>query len=90
MDPMTRRAGAWLAAAASLGAFGTAVFLRMSAAYGPFNLSTSPADWMVLWELLRHGQIAAAVALQSLALGLLAATVPWRLFALAGRRRGPR
>jgi hypothetical protein len=71
-------------------AFGAAIFVRMSAAYGPFNLSTRPADWMVLWELLRHGQIAASVALQSLALGLVAAAVPWLLVRLAGRRRGPR
>jgi hypothetical protein len=59
----------------------------MSAAYGPFNLSTSPADWIVLWELLRHGQIAPRVVLECAAFGLAAAALPWLGFALARRRR---
>jgi hypothetical protein len=84
---MTRRVGACLAALGSAAAFGAAVFLRMSAAYGPFNLSTSPADWIVLWELLRHGQIAAPVVLQGAALGLVAAAVPWLVLGLTNRRR---
>ena len=71
-------------------AFGAAVFLRMRAAYGPFNLSSDPGDWTVLWELLRHGQIATAVVLESVALGTLAAAVPWLAFWLTGRRRGSR
>jgi len=87
---VTRRAGAWLAAAGSVGAFGAASFLRMNAAYGPFNLSVNPGDWMVLWELLRHGQIAARVVLQSAALGAAAAAVPWLVFGLTARRRGNR
>lgn len=84
---MTRRAGAWLAAAGSAVAFGVAVYLRMSAAYGPFRLSVEPGDWGVLWELLRHGQIAPRVLLECAALGIAAATLPWLCFALAGRRR---
>lgn len=86
---MTRRTEAALAAAGSAAAVGAALFLRLRAAYGPFNLSTNPADWMVLWELLRHGQIAASVVLQGLGLGLALAAVPWLVFGLA-RRRGRR
>ena len=87
---MTRRATAWLAACGSAVAFGTAAFLRMRAAYGPFHLSSDPGDWTVLWELLRHGQIATGVVLESVALGAVAAAVPWVVFGLAGRRRGNR
>jgi hypothetical protein len=87
---VTRRAGAALAAIASAVAFGAAVFLRMRAAYGPLNLSIDPGDWTVLWELLRHGQIATGVVLESVALGVVAAAVPWVAFVLTGRRRGTR
>jgi hypothetical protein len=83
---LTRRTGAWLAAAGSVVAFGVAVYLRMSAAYGPFRLSVEPEDWRVLWELLRHGQIAPQVVLECAALGVAAAALPWLCLALAGRR----
>jgi hypothetical protein len=79
---------AWLAAAGSVAAFAAALFLRMNQAYGPFNLSARPGDWQVLWELLRHQQIDGRVVLEGVALGLLAAVVPWVLLRLsAGRRR---
>ena len=65
-----------------------ALFLRMNQAYGPFNLSANPGDWQVLWELLRHQQIDARVVLEGVALGLLAALVPWLLLRLADGRRG--
>jgi hypothetical protein len=68
-------------------AFGAAVFLRMNAVYGPFNLSARPGDWQVLGELLAHGQIAPRVVLESVALGAGAAAVPWLVRALAARRR---
>jgi hypothetical protein len=86
---VTRRAHAALALVASAVAFGAAVFLRMRAAYGPLNLSSDPGDWTVLWELLRHGQIAPRVVLESVALGAVAAAVPWLVFGLT-RRRGRR
>ena len=59
---MRRRA--WLAAAGSVAAFAVAFFLRMNQAYGPFNLSARPGDWQVLWELLRHQQIAGRIVLE--------------------------
>jgi hypothetical protein len=62
----------------------------MHAAYGPFTLSSDPGDWAVLWELLQHGQIARGVVLESVALGMVAAAVPWLAFGLAARRRGRR
>ena len=62
----------------------------MRAAYGPLNLSMDPGDWAVLWELLRHGQIAPRVVLESAALGAAAAAVPWLVLGLGARRRGPR
>jgi hypothetical protein len=61
----------------------------MNAAYGPFRLSLDPADWTVLWELWRHGQIATGIVLQAAALGALAAAVPWAVLRLA-RRPGAR
>jgi hypothetical protein len=82
-----RRTGAGLAAAASVVAFAAGAFLRMNAAYGPFNLSGRPGDWMVLWELLRHQQIAAGVVWESILIGTLGALVPWLLFGLSARRR---
>jgi hypothetical protein len=79
---------AWLAAAGSVAAFGVASFVRMNQAYGPFNLSARPADWQVLWELLSHQQIDGRIVLESVALGLLAALVPWLLLRFAvGRGR---
>ena len=86
---MTRRSGARLAAAGSAVAFGAGVFLRMNAAYGPFKLSVRPGDWMVLWELLRHQQIAAGVVWESVLLGTLVALVPWLVFGLAAGWRRP-
>jgi hypothetical protein len=78
----------WLATATSVAAFAGTLFLRMDRAYGPFNLSARPGDWQVLWELLRHQQIDGRVVLEGVALGLLAALVPWVLLRLsAGRRR---
>jgi hypothetical protein len=85
-----RRSGAALAALGSLIAFVAALFLRLDAAYGPFNLSLHPSDWTVVWELYRHGQIAPAVVAQGAGLGVAAAAVPWLLFAVALRRRGAR
>jgi len=84
---VTRRAGAWLAGASSVVAFAAACFLRMNAAYGPFNLSLHPYDWMVLWDLWRFGQIAPRVVVQSAVLGAAAAAVPWVVFGLLQRRR---
>ena len=83
---MTRRARAVVAALASVAAFVAAVFLRMNAAYGPFNLSADLADWTVLWELLMSGQIAGLVVAEAAALGVLAAAVPWAVLALATLR----
>lgn len=87
---MTRRRGAWLAAAASAAAFAAAFFLRMNAAYGPFNLSWHAGDWIVLWELFRHRQIAPHLVAQAAVLAAAAAVVPWVFFALSTRRRGKR
>jgi len=87
---VTRPAGAGLAAAGSVAAFAAAFFLRMNAAYGPFNLSVDPGDWTVLWELWRHGQIAAPVVAQSAGLGAAAAAIPWMVFGRLARRRGTR
>ena len=80
----------WLARVASAAAFVVAFFLRMNAVYGPFNLSVHLDDWMVIWELLRHGQIALRVVVQSAALGAAAAAVPWVLARLATRWRETR
>ena len=85
-----RRAGACLVAAASVAAFAAAVFLRMDAAYGPFNLSADPADWTIVWELWSHGQIGSGVVAQGALLGVAAAAVPWLAFALLSRRRSAR
>jgi hypothetical protein len=91
-----RRGPVWLWAAGSAAAFVVAFYLRLDAAYGPFNLSWRAGDWTVLWELLRHGQIAPAIVAESLALGAAAAAVPWAiiglwaLWALRARRRGTR
>ena len=82
------RPGAWLAAAGSVVAFAAALFWRMNRAYGPFNLSARPGDWQVLWELLRHQQIAGRIVLEGVALGLLAGLVPWLLLRFAAGRRG--
>ena len=71
-------------------AFAAAFFLRMNAAYGPFNLSFHPGDWTVVWELWRHGQIAGPIVVQSAVLGAAAAAVPWMVFGLLTRRRGQR
>jgi hypothetical protein len=87
---VTRPGGAWLAAAGSAAAFAAAFFLRMNAAYGPFNLSFHPSDWMVVWELLRQGQIASRIVVQSAVLGAAAGTVPWMVFGLLTRRPGKR
>jgi len=87
---VTRRGKAWLAAAGSVAAFVAAFVLRMNAAYGPFNLSFHPDDWMVLWELWRLGQIAPRIVVQSAALGVTAAAVPWVVFGLLTRRRPTR
>jgi hypothetical protein len=62
----------------------------MNAAYGPFNLSLHPDDWLVLWELWRLGQIAPRIVVQSLVLGVAAAAVPWAVFGLLARRRPAR
>jgi len=71
-------------------AFAAACFLRMNAAYGPFNLSFHPGDWMVLWELWRLGQIAPRIVVQSAVLGTAAAAGPWVIFGLLTRRRATR
>ena len=84
---MTRRGGAWLAAAGSLVAFPAALYLRMNAAYGPFNLSVDPGDWAVVWELWRQGQIASGVVVEGAVLGAAAAGVPWVVLGLLTRRR---
>jgi hypothetical protein len=84
---VTRREEAWLTAGASVAAFAAALYLRLNAAYGPFNLSWHAGDWMVLWELLRHGQIAPRIVAQGAGLGAGAAAAPWVLFALRNRRR---
>lgn len=78
---MTPRRRAGLAALASAVAFALAFFLRLDAAYGPFNLSLGRSDWTVLWELWRHGQIASDVVLQAVVLGAAAAAVPWLVVA---------
>jgi hypothetical protein len=78
----------WMAAAVSAAAFVLAVFLRMTAAYGPLNLSLDPADWAVLWDLWRHGQIAPRVVGEAVALGAAAAAVPWALRGLTRPRDG--
>jgi hypothetical protein len=80
----------WLAGVASAAAFVVTFFLRMNAVYGPFNLSVHVDDWVVLWELLRHGQIALRVVVQSAVLGTAAAAVPWVVVGLATRWRETR
>jgi hypothetical protein len=85
---VTRRAGAWLAGTASAGAFAAAFFLRMNAAYGPFNLSADAGDWIVLWDLWRQGQIASDIVAQSALVGAAAAAIPWLILGiLSGGRR---
>jgi hypothetical protein len=87
------RGPVWFAAAGSAAAFVVAFYLRLDAAYGPFNLSWRPGDWSVLWELLRHGQIAPGIVAEGVALGAGAAAVPWSIVALRtlrARRRGTR
>ena len=86
---MTIRPGGALAAVASLVAFAAVFYWRLDAAYGPFNLSRDPADWLVLWELGRAGQIAGPVVAQAVGLGAVAAAVPWLLRALRPGRRPP-
>jgi hypothetical protein len=83
-----RRRRARLAAVSSAVAFPLAVFLRMSAAYGPLSLSLDPADWAVLWELWQHGQIAPRVVGEALVLGVAAAAVPWAVLRLTRPRAG--
>jgi hypothetical protein len=68
---------AGLAAIASAIAFAAAVYLRMNAAYGPLHLSLRPGDWLILWELWQLGQIAPRIVAESIALGLVAAALPW-------------
>jgi hypothetical protein len=87
---VTRRRGARLAATGSAAAFAAAFFLRMNAAYGPFNLSLQSGDWTVLWELWRHGQIASRVVVESAVVGAAAAAAPGMVFRLLTRRRGMR
>jgi hypothetical protein len=82
------RGRAWLPAAGSAVAFAAAFYLRLNAAYGPFNLSWHPTDWTVLWELMGHGQIAPRILVQGALLGAAVAAVPWVIFALRTRRRG--
>jgi len=84
---VTRATAAALAAAASAIAFAAAVYARMNAAYGPLNLSLDPSDWIVLWELLRYGQIRSGVVAQSAVVGVAAAIIPWAAFVLWIRRR---
>ena len=82
---MTRRWGPAVAVAGSVAAFCGGFFVRMNAAYGPFNLSARPDDWVVLWELWRHGQIASGIVAEAVGLAAAAATVPWVLWALLAR-----
>ena len=84
---MTLRRGAWLAAA-SAAAFAAAFYLRMNAAYGPLSVSPDPRDWILLWELLRYGQIAPRVVMESAGLGAAAAVLPWLAYAWWGRSPG--
>jgi hypothetical protein len=83
---VTGRPGAALVTVAGLVAFAAVFYWRLDAAYGPFNLGREPADWLVLWELWRAGQIAGSVVAQAVGLGALAAAAPWLLRALW---RGP-
>lgn len=87
---MTRRGGAWFAALGSVAAFTAVFFLRLNAAYGPFNLSSHASDWVVVWELWRHSQIATPIVVQGAGLGTAAAAVPWMVFALLTHRRRKR
>ena len=87
---MTRRGMVWLAGVASAAAFVVTFYLRMNAVYGPLNLSVHLDDWLVIWELLRHGQIALRVVVQSAVLGVAAAAVPWVVVGLATRWRQTR
>jgi hypothetical protein len=87
---VTRRGGTWLTLAGSAGAFAAAFFLRMNAAYGPFNLSLRSSDWAVLWELWRHGQIASRVVAESAVAGAAAAAVSWMIVGVLTRRRRAR
>jgi hypothetical protein len=87
---VTRRAARRLAGAGSLVAFPVAFFLRMDAAYGPFNLSLHAGDWTVVWELWRHGQIAPGIVAQSVGLGVAAAAIPWVVVGWLARRRQAR
>lgn len=76
---MSRRFGMPATVAASLLLFLAGLYLRLRAAYGPFNLSLRPGDWIVLWELLRTGQVSTRVLLEGGLVGLLLAGVPWLL-----------
>jgi hypothetical protein len=74
---MTRSRAITLTVLTSAAAFCLGFYLQLNAAYGPFNLSWHPGDWLVLWELWRAGQIAPQVVIQAGWLGLAAAAIPW-------------
>ena len=75
-----------MAGVASAAAFVVTFYLRMNAVYGPLNLSVHLDDWLVIWELLRHGQIALRVVVQSAVLGVAAAVVQRGRHRLPARR----
>lgn len=76
---------AWTAA--SLLLFAGGAYARLRAAYGPLDLGPRPEDWLVLWELLRAGQISGRVLLESGLLGLALGFLPWLVRDAARRHR---
>ena len=59
-DAVTRRRGAWVAAAGSVAAFCADVLRPDERGLRTLQSVARPGDWTVLWELWRHGQIASA------------------------------
>lgn len=74
---MGRRIWLVAGAAASLILFLGGLYGRLHLAYGPFNLSLRPADWIALWELFRTGQISTRVVAEGVAAGLALSLLPW-------------
>ena len=77
---LSRRAWLWVTVIVSPGLFALIAFVRMDAAYGPFNLSPHLTDWVVVWELLRYGQMSVRVVMESAAAGAVGALLPWLIY----------
>lgn len=86
---MSHRVWIGACAIASLFLFLLGIYVRMHAAYGPFNLSLRAGDWLVLWELFQTGQVSNRILLESVLAGLAFALVPWVIYAARGLIQRP-